>query len=63
MSWQGKTAFITGGVSGIGLGIAQAFAAAGMRLALSYRTKRTATRQRRGLRKTGMKRRCSWRWT
>jgi len=37
MDWQGKTAFITGGVSGIGLGIAQAFAAAGMRLALSYR--------------------------
>ena len=37
MAWQGKTAFITGGVSGIGLGIAQAFATAGMRLALSYR--------------------------
>ena len=37
MDWQGKTAFITGGVSGIGLGIAQAFASAGMRLALSYR--------------------------
>ena len=33
----GKTAFITGGVSGIGFGIAQAFADAGMRLILSYR--------------------------
>jgi NAD(P)-dependent dehydrogenase (short-subunit alcohol dehydrogenase family) len=35
--WQGKTAFITGGVSGIGLGIAQAFAGAGIKLILSYR--------------------------
>jgi NAD(P)-dependent dehydrogenase (short-subunit alcohol dehydrogenase family) len=31
---QGRTAFITGGASGIGLGIARACAAAGMRLAL-----------------------------
>ena len=37
MDWQGKTAFITGGVSGIGFGIARAFAEAGMRLILSYR--------------------------
>ncbi len=37
MGWRGKTAFITGGVSGLGLGIAQAFAEAGMRLILSYR--------------------------
>jgi NAD(P)-dependent dehydrogenase (short-subunit alcohol dehydrogenase family) len=37
MTWAGKTAFITGGVSGIGLGIAQAFAGAGMQLVLSYR--------------------------
>jgi short-subunit dehydrogenase len=37
LSWQGKTAFITGGVSGIGLGIAQAFAQAGMKLVLTYR--------------------------
>ncbi|HSI18953.1 MAG TPA: SDR family oxidoreductase [Sphingomonas sp.] len=37
MTWQGRAAFITGGVSGIGFGIARAFAKAGMRLALSYR--------------------------
>lgn len=37
MDWQGKTAFITGGVSGIGFGISRAFAEAGMRLILSYR--------------------------
>lgn len=37
MDWNGKTALITGGVSGIGLGIAQAFAAAGMNLVLTYR--------------------------
>ncbi len=37
MNWQGKTAFITGGVSGIGFGIARAFAEAGMNLILSYR--------------------------
>ncbi len=37
MNWQGKTAFITGGVSGIGFGIARAFAEAGMALILSYR--------------------------
>ncbi|MEI9852163.1 MAG: SDR family oxidoreductase [Sphingomonas sp.] len=37
MDWQGKTAFITGGVSGIGFGIARAFANAGMDLILAYR--------------------------
>lgn len=37
MIWAGKRAFITGGVSGIGLGIAQAFAGAGIQLVLSYR--------------------------
>ena len=35
--WNGRVAFITGAVTGIGLGVAQAFADAGMRLALSYR--------------------------
>ncbi|MDB5717808.1 MAG: short-chain dehydrogenase/reductase [Sphingomonas bacterium] len=33
----GRTAFVTGGVSGIGLGIGKALARAGCRLALSYR--------------------------
>jgi NAD(P)-dependent dehydrogenase (short-subunit alcohol dehydrogenase family) len=37
MDFQGKTALITGGVSGIGFGIARAFAAAGIDLVLSYR--------------------------
>ena len=37
MNWNGKVAFITGGVSGIGFGLARAFAGAGMQLALSYR--------------------------
>jgi NAD(P)-dependent dehydrogenase (short-subunit alcohol dehydrogenase family) len=37
MSFRGQVAFITGGVTGIGLGIAQAFSDAGLRLALSYR--------------------------
>jgi len=36
--WAGRVAFITGAVTGIGLGVAQAFADAGMRLALSYRS-------------------------
>ena len=35
--WEGQVAFITGAVTGIGLGVAQAFADAGMKLALSYR--------------------------
>lgn len=38
MNWKGKTAFITGGVSGIGFGIARAFANAGIDLILSYRS-------------------------
>ncbi len=37
MNWQGKTAIITGGVSGIGFGIARAFANAGIDLILTYR--------------------------
>ena len=37
---EGKVAFITGGDSGIGLGIAQAFAYAGMKVVITYRTKK-----------------------
>ncbi len=40
MIWQNRVAFVTGGVSGIGFGIARAFSDAGMRLALSYRDER-----------------------
>ncbi len=45
--WEGRVAFITGAVTGIGLGVAQAFADAGMKLALSYRNEddRAATAQ------------------
>lgn len=35
--WEGRVAFVTGAVTGIGLGVARAFADAGMKLALSYR--------------------------
>jgi NAD(P)-dependent dehydrogenase (short-subunit alcohol dehydrogenase family) len=35
--WEGRVGFVTGAVTGIGLGVAQAFADAGMRLALSFR--------------------------
>jgi NAD(P)-dependent dehydrogenase (short-subunit alcohol dehydrogenase family) len=37
---QGKVAFITGGDSGIGLGIARAFSDAGMKVVITYRTKK-----------------------
>jgi NAD(P)-dependent dehydrogenase (short-subunit alcohol dehydrogenase family) len=37
MKWIGRTALITGGVSGIGFGIARAFSAAGIDLILTYR--------------------------
>src|SRR5580658_845387 len=36
---EGKVAFITGGDSGIGLGIARAFTAAGMKVVITYRTR------------------------
>ncbi|MPT24312.1 MAG: SDR family NAD(P)-dependent oxidoreductase, partial [Starkeya sp.] len=35
--WCSQVAFVTGGVTGIGLGVAQALSDAGLRLALSYR--------------------------
>lgn len=37
MDFRGRTALITGGVSGIGFGIARAFSEAGIRLILTYR--------------------------
>lgn len=37
---EGKVAFITGGDSGIGLGIARAFTDAGMKVVITYRTKK-----------------------
>jgi NAD(P)-dependent dehydrogenase (short-subunit alcohol dehydrogenase family) len=37
MNWHGRTALITGGVSGIGFGIARAFCAAGIELVLTWR--------------------------
>jgi NAD(P)-dependent dehydrogenase (short-subunit alcohol dehydrogenase family) len=37
MKFRGRTALITGGVSGIGFGIARAFSAAGIQLILTYR--------------------------
>jgi len=40
MESKGKTALITGGVSGIGFGIARAFCAAGIDLVLTYRNER-----------------------
>ena len=39
MDWTGKTALITGGVSGIGFGIARAFCAAGIDLVLTWRNR------------------------
>ncbi len=42
--WNGKVAFITGGGTGIGFGIARAFSNAGMRLALSYRNEEQRAR-------------------
>lgn len=48
-----KVAFITGGSSGIGLGIAQAFAGAGMKVAIGYRTTSNAEKAMTQLRSFG----------
>lgn len=44
MDWKGKTALITGGVSGIGFGIARAFCAARIDLVLTWRNEAYRTR-------------------
>jgi NAD(P)-dependent dehydrogenase (short-subunit alcohol dehydrogenase family) len=44
MDWKGKTALITGGVSGVGFGIARAFCAAGIDLVLTWRNEAYRTR-------------------
>jgi NAD(P)-dependent dehydrogenase (short-subunit alcohol dehydrogenase family) len=54
MDWKGKTALITGGVSGIGLGIARAFAAAGIDLVLTYRNEAYREQAAAGFRQQGL---------
>jgi NAD(P)-dependent dehydrogenase (short-subunit alcohol dehydrogenase family) len=53
-NFQGKTAFITGGVNGIGFGIARAFAMAGMDLVLTYRKDEDREEAARGLSDAGL---------
>jgi NAD(P)-dependent dehydrogenase (short-subunit alcohol dehydrogenase family) len=53
MDFKGKTAFITGGVSGIGLGIAQAFSGHSLSLILSYRNEDHRTAAERWFRDAG----------
>jgi NAD(P)-dependent dehydrogenase (short-subunit alcohol dehydrogenase family) len=50
---EGKVAFITGGDSGIGLGIARAFTEAGMNIVITYRTKRHLDEAMQALRGAG----------
>ena len=50
---EGKVAFITGGNSGIGLGIARAFVDAGMKVAITYRTKANLDEAMKYLEKAG----------
>ena len=50
---EGKVAFVTGGNSGIGLGIARAFLDAGMKVAITYRTKANLDEAMKSLEKYG----------
>lgn len=50
---EGKVAFVTGGDSGIGLGMARAFAEAGMKIVITYRTKRHLDQAMDALRSAG----------
>jgi NAD(P)-dependent dehydrogenase (short-subunit alcohol dehydrogenase family) len=50
---EGKVAFVTGGNSGIGLGIARAFVDAGMKVAITYRTKANLDEAMKYLEKAG----------
>jgi NAD(P)-dependent dehydrogenase (short-subunit alcohol dehydrogenase family) len=53
MKFAGRTALITGGVSGIGFGIARAFSAAGIELILTYRDEGYRTEAERWFRENG----------
>jgi NAD(P)-dependent dehydrogenase (short-subunit alcohol dehydrogenase family) len=53
MDWKGRTALITGGVSGIGFGIARAFCAAGIDLILTWRNQDYRDRAQDWFRATG----------
>jgi NAD(P)-dependent dehydrogenase (short-subunit alcohol dehydrogenase family) len=53
MKFTGRTALITGGVSGIGFGIARAFSAAGIELILTYRDEGYRTEAARWFRDNG----------
>jgi NAD(P)-dependent dehydrogenase (short-subunit alcohol dehydrogenase family) len=53
MKFTGRTALITGGVSGIGFGIARAFSAAGIELILTYRDEGYRTEAARWFRDSG----------
>lgn len=50
---EGKVAFVTGGNSGIGLGITRAFADAGMKVVITYRTKKNLDEAMEHLKKYG----------
>ena len=52
-TFAGKTALVTGAVSGLGFGIAQALAAEGVNLALGYRSETDRETAARWFRATG----------